>query len=160
EVLRVTGEVNTIRGSYTFQGRRFEVMRDGRIRFQGGDVIDPLLSLQARRVISGVETFVHLGGTMQQPELSFSSNPPLEESDILSLITFGRPINELALGQQASLATHAQELAGSYLAAGLSQSIGNILNLSEFEIQGPTLGGLGPSVTVGEQISKGLYVRL
>src|SRR5207237_8629955 len=74
--LRLTGEVNTVRGSYAFQGRRFDIMRDGRIRFQGSDVIDPLIDLTARRVISGVETFVHVRGTMLQPELSFSSNPP------------------------------------------------------------------------------------
>src|SRR5262249_15478001 len=84
--MRITGDVNTVRGSYTFQGRRFDILRDGRIQFQGNEVIDPSLDLQASRVISGIETFVHIQGTMRQPELSFRSNPPLEEADILSLI--------------------------------------------------------------------------
>ena len=160
EKIRIAGEVNTVRGSYTFQGRRFEIMRDGRIRFQGSDVIDPLLDLRARRVISGVETFVHVRGTMLQPELSFTSNPPLEEADILSLIIFNMTINELGVGQQVSLATRAQQLAGGYLASGLSQSIGNALNLDEFEIQAAGERGLGPSILVGQQIGKGLFVRL
>ena len=89
----ILGEVNTVRGSYTFQGRRFEIMRDGRIRFQGGDEIDPIIDLRARRIIAGVETYVRVQGSMRQPELSFSSNPPLEQADILSLIIFNQPVN-------------------------------------------------------------------
>jgi autotransporter translocation and assembly factor TamB len=159
-MLRLVGEVNTVRGNYTFQGRRFEIMRDGRIRFQGSEIIDPLLDLTARREIQGVETFVHVRGSVRQPELSFSSNPPQDESDILSLIIFGIPTNELGEGQQVALATRAQELAGSYLASGLSEAIGGALNLDEFEIQAAGENGLGPSITLGQQVSKGLFVRL
>ena len=158
--LRLIGEVNTVRGNYTFQGRRFEILRDGRIRFQGSDVIDPLLDLTAQRVIQGVETFVHVRGSMLQPELSFSSNPPQDESDILSLIIFGIPTNELGEGQQVALAVRAQELAGGYLASGLAEAIGGALNLDEFEIQAAGENGLGPSITLGQQVSKGLFVRL
>jgi autotransporter translocation and assembly factor TamB len=158
--LRLTGEVNTVRGNYTFQGRRFDIMRDGRIRFQGSDVIDPILDLTARRVISGVEAFVHVRGTMLRPELSFSSNPPQDESDILSLIIFGTPTNELGEGQQVQLAVRAEELAGGYLASGLSEAIGSALNLDEFEIQATGENGLGPSVLIGQQVAKGLFVRL
>ena len=158
--LRLQGEVNTVRGSYTFQGRRFDIMRDGSVRFQGSDVIDPILNLTARRVISGVEAFVHVRGTMLRPELSFSSNPPQDESDILSLIIFGTPTNELGEGQQVQLAQRAEELAGGYLASGLSEAIGSALNLDEFEIQAAGENGLGPSIMVGQQVAKGLFVRL
>ena len=158
--LRLVGEVNTVRGSYTFQGRRFEIERDGRIRFQGSDVIDPLLDLTASRVIQGVDTHVHVRGSVLRPELSFSSNPPQDESDILSLIIFGIPTNELGEGQQVALAARAQQLAGGYLASGLSQAIGGALNLDEFEIQAAGDNGLGPSITLGQQVSKGLFVRL
>src|SRR5690606_8243753 len=89
-----TGEVSTVRGTYTFQGRRFTIERDGRIRFAGTDEIDPLLDIRASRVISGVETMIRVQGTLRQPELSFSSNPPLDQADILSLIVFNQPINQ------------------------------------------------------------------
>jgi len=158
--LRLIGEVNTVRGTYTFQGRRFDIMRDGRIRFQGNEIIDPLLDLTAHRLIQGVDTFVHVRGSVRQPELSFSSNPPQDESDILSLIIFGIPTNELGEGQQVALAVRAQELAGGFLASGLSQAIGGALNLDEFDIQAAGENGLGPSVTLGQQVSKGLFVRL
>jgi translocation and assembly module TamB len=97
---------------------------------------------------------------MLRPELSFSSNPPLDESDILSLIIFNVPTNELGEGQQTSLAARAEELAGGYLASGLSQSIGKALNLDEFEIQAAGDQGTGPTVTLGQQIGKGFFVHL
>jgi autotransporter translocation and assembly factor TamB len=133
--LQLVGDVNTVRGSYSFQGRRFEILRDGHIRFDGGDELNPAIDIRARRIISGVETFVRVQGTAKQPELSFSSNPPLDQADILSLIVFNQPINELGEGQQASLTERATALAGGYLATGLSRSISNALELDEFEIQ-------------------------
>lgn len=157
---RLRGEVNTIRGNYTFQGRRFEIMRDGRIRFSGSDELNPAVDIRARRIISGVETFVRVRGTMRQPELTFSSNPPLDQADILSLIVFNQPINELGAGQQVSLAERATALAGGYLASGLSRSIGNALELDEFEIQAEGEGGFGPSLTVGEQVGEKFFFRI
>jgi autotransporter translocation and assembly factor TamB len=160
DVVRLTGDVNTVRGTYTFQGRRFELSRDGRIRFTGTDQMDPLLDIEASRVISGVQAFVRVRGSMTKPELSFRSNPPLEEADVLSLIVFNQPVNELGEGQQASLAQRAGGLASGYLASGLSRSIGNALNLNEFEIQAAGENGQGPSVQVGQQVGKNLFVRL
>jgi hypothetical protein len=157
---RITGEVNTIRGTYNFQGRRFDIMRDGRIRFIGTDELDPTIDLRARRIISGVETFVRVRGTMRQPELSFSSNPPLDEADILSLIVFNQPINELGEGAQVSLAQRATALAGGYLASGLAQSIGSALDIDEFEIQTDSERGFGPTLSVGEQVGEHFFFRI
>jgi hypothetical protein len=160
DVLRLTGEVNTVRGNYTFQGRRFDIQRDGRIRFIGTDEIDPLLDLEAHRTIQSVEAIVQVRGTLREPELTFRSNPPLEEADILSLIVFNQPVNELGEGQQVSLAQRAGDLAGGYLASGLARSIGNALNLNEFELQAVGENGEGPSVTLGQQVGKNLFFRV
>ena len=119
-----------------------------------------MLDVEARRLISGVETFIKIQGTMRQPELSFRSNPPLEEADVLSLIIFNQPINQLGEGQQASLTQRATDLATGYVASGLARSIGTALNLNEFEIQAQGENGEGPSVTIGQQVGKNLYFRL
>jgi translocation and assembly module TamB len=96
---------------------------------------------------------------MKQPELSFSSNPPLDQADILSLIVFNQPINELGEGQQVSLAERATSLAGGYLATGLSRSISNALELDEFEIQTGERG-FGPTLSVGEQVGEHFFFRI
>jgi translocation and assembly module TamB len=157
---RLTGEVNTVRGSHTFQGRRFEIMRDGRIRFAGEEEIDPVFDIRARRIIQGVETFVRVQGTLRQPELTFSSRPPLDQADILSLIVFNLPINELGEGQQVSLAERAGALAGGYLTSGLTRSIANALELDEFEIQAQGDDGGGPSLSIGEQVGERFFFRI
>jgi hypothetical protein len=158
--LRLVGDINTVRGTYTFQGRRFEIQRDGRIGFSGAEELNPLLDLKARREISGIEAFVNVRGTMRRPELTFTSNPPLEESDVLSLIVFNQPINQLGEGEQESLTQRAGALAGGYLTSGISRSIGNALALDEFDIQAQGENGEGPSLTVGEQVGRNLFFRL
>jgi autotransporter translocation and assembly factor TamB len=157
---RLVGEVNTIRGSYTFQGRRFEIMRDGRFRFGGTDEVDPLIDLRARRIISGVETFVRVQGSMRMPELTFDSRPPLDQADILSLIIFNVPTNQLGEGQQMSLTEYAGALAGGYLVSGLTRSIAGALRLDELEIQTLSETGTGATLSIGEQVGQRLFFRI
>ncbi len=155
----LVGTVNTVRGTYDFQGRRFEIQRDGRIQFVGTTPIDPRLDITARRVISGVEALVHVRGTARAPELRLSSNPPLDEADILSLIVFNQPANSLGEGQQASLAQRAGALATGFVASSLASSISGALELDVFEIQTSAEAGGGGTLTVGEQVGERLFVK-
>jgi autotransporter translocation and assembly factor TamB len=157
--LTLVGTVNTVRGTYDFQGRRFEIQRDGRIQFTGGTPIDPRLDITAIRVISGVEALVHVRGTARAPELTLSSRPPLDEADILSLIVFNQPVNALGEGQQISLAERAGALATGFVASSLASSIGGALELDVFEIQTTAESGGGGMLTVGEQVGERLFVR-
>jgi translocation and assembly module TamB len=157
--VRVVGTVNTVRGTYDFQGRRFEIARDGRIQFTGGARIDPRLDLTATRVISGVRAQVHVRGSVRRPQLALSSQPPLDEADILSLIVFNQPANQLGEGEQTSLATRAGALASGFVASTLAQSIGQALDLDVFEVQATPEDGAGPSVTVGEQVGERLFFK-
>jgi len=85
---RIWGTVNTVRGTYSFQGRQFTILRDGTVRFEGLDALDPELNIRTERVIQAVTTNVDVRGTIKQPQIVLSSVPPLEEADILSLILF------------------------------------------------------------------------
>ena len=158
--VRLVGAVNTIRGSYDFQGRRFEILRDGSIRFNGLDDFDPALDIRARRIIQAVEARVNVRGTLKQPEIVLSSVPPLEQADILSLIVFNQPINQLGEGQQISLSQRAQALAAGAVAGQLAMSIGRALNLDTFEIDVAPDGGGGPALTIGQQLGQDLYVKV
>jgi hypothetical protein len=158
--LRVYGRVNTVRGNYDFQGRRFEILRDGSVRFEGLDELNPSLDLRTRRIIRAVEARVNIRGTLKQPEIELSSTPPLEQADILALIVFNQPINELGQGEQISLAARAQALAAGAVADQLAQSLGEALNLDTLEINMAPEAGGGPQLTVGEQLGQSLYVRV
>lgn len=157
------GTVETIRGTYDFQGRQFALVRGGTLRFVGETEINPVIDVSATRTIpnSGVEARVHVTGTSRRPQLALTSNPPLEESDILALIVFNRPVNELGTGERASLATTAGGIATGFLAAPLGESIGRALDLDLFEITTTTdEGELGAGLTVGQQVGDRAFVKL
>jgi autotransporter translocation and assembly factor TamB len=159
-LFRITGAVNTVRGTYDFQGRRFDILRDGSVRFEGLDQINPTLDLRTRRIIQGVEARVNVRGTLQKPEIVLSSTPPLEQADILSLIIFNQPANQLGAGQQISLAQRAQSIATGAVAGQLANSIGRALNLDTFEINTAPDNGSGPQVTIGQQVGANFYVKV
>ena len=129
-----SARVNTVRGNYDFQGRRFEILRDGTVR-STASTTSIRLDIRTRADDPGRSTaHVNVRGTLKQPEIVLSSTPPLEQADILSLIVFNQPINQLGEGQQISLAQRAQALATGAVAGQLAQSIGNALDLDMFEI--------------------------
>jgi translocation and assembly module TamB len=159
EPLSLTGRVNTVRGTYDFQGRRFDIERDGGIQFTGGPTVNPRLDLRATRLISGVRVLVHIEGTALRPKLTLSSQPPQEEADILALIIFNQPVSSLGEGQQVTLAERASALATGFVASSLAQSIGSALDLDVFEIQTPAEQGGSPTVTLGEQVGERLFFK-
>ena len=161
--IALVGTVNTVRGTYEFQGRRFDLSRDGVVRFTGSPEINPLLDITATRLIpdTGVEARVRITGTAKAPELTLTSNPPLDESDILALIVFNRPVNELGSGERSSLAATAGGIATGFIAAPLGESIGRALDLDLFEITTTTEAGeLGAGVTLGQQIGDRAFIKL
>jgi translocation and assembly module TamB len=148
-----------VRGSYAYQGRRFTIEREGTLRFVGDSSLDPLLSITGTRTVSSVLIRATLRGQASAPELELTSTPTLEESDILSLLLFNQPVNELALGQRNELALQAATLASGFVVSPAVSAVGERLGLDFLEIE-PT-GGLGTStfrVTAGREIWKGLFV--
>ena len=159
----ILGVVNTVRGTYDFQGRRFDLVRDGTIRFTGTPTINPLLNITATRKIpdTGVEARIRITGTPKTPQLELTSNPPLEESDILALIVFNRPVNELGTGERSSLAATAGGIATGFIAAPLGESIGKALDLDLFEISTTTENGdLGAAITLGQQVNQRTFFKV
>jgi translocation and assembly module TamB len=111
-------------------------------------------------VIQAVTATVNIRGSLTKPELVLSSVPPLEEADILALIVFNQPINQLGEGQQVFLAQRAQALATGALASRLATSIGRQLGLDLFEINTSPDSGAAAQVTVGQQVGQNLYMKV
>lgn len=155
----VVGTVSVVRGFYEFQGRRFDVLRDSQIRFHGLKPIDPALQVDAQRLISGVTAIVNIRGTARQPVVRLSSTPPMDEADVLSLIVFNQPINQLGESERVNLAQRAGSMAAGYITTPLANSIADALGLDLFEIR--PAGGLDgqPSVALGQQFGSRLFVQ-
>ena len=89
-----------------------------------------------------------------------TSIPPLPQSDILALIVFNQPANQLGEGQQVSLVQRAQSMALGALAGEVASSIGSALDLNTFEIQLAPDTGATAQITVGQQVGQNLFVKV
>ncbi len=158
EPLFVTGSLDSLIGTYEFQGRRFDLDPDSSIVFQGD--LNPELYVTVRRTVTAVETRVSIIGPLREPELRLSSTPPLDDSNILSLIVFNTSINELSVTQQQELAVRAGTLAAGFLTTPLlnafKRSIG--VDILDVELESQS-GQTAPRVTVGDEIAPGLVAR-
>ena len=156
--VQLSGALQTVRGSYAYQGRRFTIERDGTLRFVG-DSLDPLISITANRTVSGVLIRAALRGQATAPELELTSTPALDESDILSLLLFNQPVNELAFAQRNELALQAATLASGFVVSPAVSAVGEKLGLDFLELE--PVGALGTTsfrLSAGRQIWKGLFV--
>jgi translocation and assembly module TamB len=158
EALDVVGDMEVIRGSYTFQGRRFEVQRGSQVRFRGGNPVDPALDVAAERDVSGIAATVHVRGSAKRPELALSSEPPLDEAEIMSLIVFGQPLGDLGSSQRTALAEQVGVMAAGAITTPIADSIAQALDLDLFEILAPSGSEQLPVVSVGTQIGSRVYV--
>ncbi len=103
ETLVPEGEISANRGQYRLDlglvSRAFSV-DSGRVRFFGDAAIAPTMDISATNVVrlatgDEIPVGVHIGGTIERPVLTLSSNDPLyasaPESEIISLLIFGAP---------------------------------------------------------------------
>ncbi len=157
--IELSGALQTVRGSYAYQGRRFTIERDGTLRFPGGESLDPLLGIIATRTVSGVVIRAALRGSAAAPELELTSSPALEESDILSLLLFNAPANELGAGQRNELAVQAATLASGFVVSPAISAVGEKLGLDFLQLE-PTGSGNSASfrLSAGREIWKGLFL--
>jgi autotransporter translocation and assembly factor TamB len=156
EPLSVTGSFDQITGTYAFQGRGFNVLETSSINFRGD--LNPEIYVTVTRVISGVEARVSIFGPLKQPELRLASTPPLDQSDILSLIVFNASTNQLSAAQQQQLVARAGVLAAGFLAQPIVSAITNETGIDIFEVE-PGEVGTDIKITVGHEIAPGLVAR-
>jgi translocation and assembly module TamB len=160
EPLVLIGAVNTVRGTYSYQGRRFEIARDGQVLFRGDGTTNPSLDITAERVIQGVEARVRIQGTARNPTLSLSSDPPLDQADVLALIVFNQPVNQLGTGQQNSLAERAGGIAAGFAVSPIAQALGDTFDLDLFDVETTDPSGrVNPAIVIGQQVDQNLFVK-
>lgn len=152
--LTLTGQVRVQRGWIYLYGRRFEPER-GVVTFTGGREIDPSLDIVLRSRVGEYEVRTIIKGTASKPELSFESDPSLEDADILALLMFGRPVHQLDEGEKTSLQQQAANFAAGYAANKIGQQLGDVLGFQVSEID-VSEGKLG----IGRYLTPKTYVSI
>jgi autotransporter translocation and assembly factor TamB len=155
--LDLTGRVEVVRGSFAFQGRRFQLSR-GVVQFTGGGKINPSLDVAAQYKLPNYQVEVVISGSVEKPTLTLSSQPPLEQADILALILFGRPLNTLNQNEQASLQQSAVNVASGFVAGKIAGSVAKALGLDSLGIDISEVDFSGGRVGFGRYVGSKTYV--
>jgi autotransporter translocation and assembly factor TamB len=155
QLARGTGSINIVEGRYRAYGQRLDI-ENGRLLFTGGPLTNPGLDLRAVRNSNNVTTGIKVTGRLQQPQLELFSNPAMGQTDTLSYLLLGRPI-ENASGEEGAMMAKAALALG--LAGGdrLARSIGDRFGLDEMRVESSD-GGDQASLVVGRYLSPRLYV--
>jgi len=158
--IRLTGEILLRRGSYVFQSRRFSI-EPSTITFAGEAPPQPRYDVTAIYRINEYRIEIRVTGVGDQPKLDMRSEPALSETDILAVLLFGKPTNELGRGQSASLQEQAIQLASGYVMPELRQSLMSTFGIDTFDVSiGNEAAGEPGQVQAGRYISQDVFVSI
>jgi translocation and assembly module TamB len=158
------GTISIDRGQAQVFGNQYTVDR-GEIRFLNPVRIEPSFDMDLTTRARGVTVNVSFSGTMQRLNVNYSSDPPLQTSEIIALLAVGRDPTQLggqAGAAQTTSATSAFASAGGSLlgqaaSAQLNNRLQRFFGASRVKID-PTLTGVDnltqARLTFEQQVSK------
>lgn len=120
------GELNVSNGVYEAYGRKLDIKR-GRLLYDDTALDNPGLDIQAERKINDITVGVYVRGVLRDPRLQFYSDPTLSQTQIVSYLLVGKPLDELQSGEASTVKSASSSLAlqgGGYLAAQLGRHVG------------------------------------
>lgn len=92
--LSIVGNLETIGGKGYFRNREF-LIRKGTVDFTNREQIIPIVNIDAETTIKDYLVNVNVAGPPKDLVFTLNSDPPLEEKEIVSLVTFGYTGSEL-----------------------------------------------------------------
>jgi translocation and assembly module TamB len=152
------GRVSITEGSAVLAGTRYELQR-GDIYFTNPVRIQPSIDLNATARVEDYDITLGLHGTPQQMTVTYRSDPPLPEADVVALLALGRTGNQQRLytqQQQQALANPTTDaLLGGALNATVSSRVQKLFGAGSVKVDPNYLGALGNStsrIIVEEQV--------
>jgi translocation and assembly module TamB len=159
------GRADVTEGEIYLNGTKYRMER-GEVNFVSPVATTPVLDLQASTHVRDYDITVNLNGGVDKLRLTYHSEPPLPEADIISLLALGQTQQQSAQMQQAGQSPFAQQASSAILAEALNSAISNrargLFGISHIRVdpQGmntetsPTTSA--PAVTIEQQVKDNL----
>ena len=165
----VNGKFDLVRGTFSLATGRLN-FTDGSVSFNGAGLqnkIDPTLDFTARATIGDTTVIMHITGLADAPVFDFSSDPAgKQQDDIMALLLFGAPTQQLTPLQLAQVGAALASMSG----VGGSNSLNPLvkiqksLGLDRLSIGAGTTNpqtgqDTGASIEAGRYVSKRVYIE-
>ncbi|HUX45352.1 MAG TPA: translocation/assembly module TamB domain-containing protein, partial [Terracidiphilus sp.] len=153
------GRVSITEGNATIAGTRYELQR-GDITFTNPVRIEPSIDLNATAHVSDYDITLGIHGSLSKMAVTYRSDPPLPEADVIALLALGRTQNEQRIytQQQEQVAANTTDaLLGGALNATVSSRVQRLFGSGSVKVDPSYLGALGNSttrITVEEQLGR------
>jgi translocation and assembly module TamB len=148
------GRLESKEGVFYFRNNEFKIIHAS-ADFTDPNRLNPVFDLMAETDIKGYTVKLNLEGQIEHFDLNLSSTPPLEDTDILSLLTIGY-IEKESKGLKGGISTGA---ATSFLAGTLQEvfdeRLKTVTGLDRIEVGShlsKTTGSVEPQVTVSKRL--------
>ena len=152
------GELGVDGGRYEAYGQELEINR-GRLLFDSTPLDDPGLDIEARRIVETTTVGLNVRGTLQEPRLTFFSDPSMPQTQILSYLLTGKSVDAMQSGDAATLRSAQNSLA---LQGGglLASQIGRRIGLDEVGVESSVDTSLetNTSLVLGKFLSPRLFI--
>lgn len=168
----LSGRLSLVEGYVLYLDRKFQVKR-GVLDFTDPHRINPIIDLSAEANIKSYQTLmgtpyiitITVTGPLDEAVFDLSSDPPLDKSDILSLLTLGATRDQLTGGgdeeSETSVASILQRrlevLSSRRISGYASQKVGGLLGLDEMTVEGNLFDfgkNWGPQLLASKKISE------
>jgi translocation and assembly module TamB len=155
------GRISITEGNATIAGTRYELQR-GDITFTNPVRIQPNIDLSATARVEDYDINLGLHGTPDKMTVTYRSDPPLPEADVVALLALGRTQSTQGIyteqqQQSAGLNPSTDVLLGGALNATVSSRVQKLFGAGSVKVDPSYLGALGNSttrITVEEQLGK------
>ena len=147
-------------GTIQYLGKKFTIV-NAVIQFDDPYKIDPVIDLAATSTITAAdgdyEIFLFLNGTVTTWQLELSSNPPLPEQDIVSLILIGqrRPGAVGGMAGDLDLKGKVRDYALDMVRRNIEKTTEQVLGLDKFTLTGDLSDPLTMRIGIEKSIIKG-----
>jgi len=155
------GRISITEGNATIAGTRYELQR-GDVTFTNPVRIQPNIDLNATARVEDYDITFGLHGTPDKMSVTYRSDPPLPEADVVALLALGRTQSEQGLytqqqQQSIGMSPSTDVLLGGALNATVSSRVQKLFGAGSVKVDPSYLGALGNSttrITVEEQVGK------
>jgi translocation and assembly module TamB len=156
------GRISITEGSAIIAGTRYDLQR-GELSFTNPVRIEPSIDLNATARVEDYDITLGIHGTPGKPTVSWRSDPPLPEADVVALLALGRTENQQRLytqQQEQSVANPTTDaLLGGALNATVSSRVQKLFGAGSVKVDPNYIGTLGNStsrITVEEQLGRNI----